>query len=134
MTKELVKSNQNIVELEGRLNVQKEEKDEALSRINELEQSLSELGQKFEDQVVTADEVKDYVMNSVGKSGGGWVKDELVDFCKGCDAKFTLSRRKHHCRRCGDIFCAKCSSGVKKLTEGSKRAVRVCDDCVLEIG
>ncbi|KAJ7392560.1 hypothetical protein OS493_010207 [Desmophyllum pertusum] len=26
-----------------------------------------------------------------------------------CAKKFTLTERKHHCRRCGEVFCGKCS-------------------------
>jgi chromosome segregation ATPase len=132
LSKQIVERSSKIEELKAKLGVQKEEKQEAFTRITELEQSLSELGQKFEDQVVTAEEVRDYVANSVGK-GGTWVSDELVSFCKGCDSKFTIARRRHHCRRCGDIFCAKCSSSTKKLTDSSSKAVRVCDICVVEL-
>jgi len=132
LSKQIAERSSKIEELQATLGVQVEEKQEAFTRISELEQSLSELGQKFEDQVVTAEEVRNYVANSVGK-GGTWVSDELVSFCKGCDSKFTIARRRHHCRRCGDIFCAKCSSSTKKLTDSSSKAVRVCDICVVEL-
>ena len=132
LSKQIAERSSRIEELHAKLGVQVEEKQEAFTRISELEQSLSELGQKFEDQVVTAEEVRDYVANSVGK-GGTWVSDEMVSFCKGCDSKFTIARRRHHCRRCGDIFCAKCSSSTKKLTDSSSKAVRICDICVVEL-
>lgn len=36
-----------------------------------------------------------------------WVKDELAINCFKCDKKFhSLYRRKHHCRYCGQVFCA----------------------------
>lgn len=39
-----------------------------------------------------------------------WMPDSTVKECYECHEKFTPFRRKHHCRLCGQIFCAKCSS------------------------
>jgi TCP-1/cpn60 chaperonin family/FYVE zinc finger len=39
-----------------------------------------------------------------------WMPDELYTSCALCDASFTIFRRKHHCRCCGQIFCSVCSS------------------------
>jgi len=37
-----------------------------------------------------------------------WVKDEFADQCSGCGIKFTtLIERRHHCRDCGKVFCAR---------------------------
>ncbi len=36
-----------------------------------------------------------------------WLKDEAVDKCMKCEVDFTFTERKHHCRDCGKIFCAK---------------------------
>ncbi|CAN0546473.1 unnamed protein product [Ectocarpus sp. 12 AP-2014] len=30
--------------------------------------------------------------------------------CYGCNSPFTMFRRRHHCRVCGQIFCHTCSS------------------------
>ena len=38
-----------------------------------------------------------------------WLPDELAMHCYGCGAEFTLIRRRHHCRLCGNCFCAGCS-------------------------
>ncbi|KAH7105458.1 hypothetical protein BKA62DRAFT_612996 [Auriculariales sp. MPI-PUGE-AT-0066] len=38
-----------------------------------------------------------------------WERDESVGDCRGCHRRFTLFFRKH-CRRCGRIFCDRCSS------------------------
>jgi alpha-tubulin suppressor-like RCC1 family protein len=59
-----------------------------------------------------------------------WQKDELVNSCNGCNATFTLTRRKHHCRSCGGIYCASCTSRqVPLLKLGHIQPVRVCDTC-----
>lgn len=36
-----------------------------------------------------------------------WILDEAVTNCMRCNVEFTLTERKHHCRDCGKIFCAK---------------------------
>ncbi|XP_070557798.1 rabenosyn-5-like [Ptychodera flava] len=50
-----------------------------------------------------------------------WAPDEDVRNCLTCGDKFSLSRRKHHCRLCGTILCQRCSeflpySVARKLT------------------
>lgn len=39
---------------------------------------------------------------------------------------------QHHCRHCGNIFCAECSAR-NALTPSSKKPVRVCDNCYDEL-
>uniref|UniRef100_A0A7S3D373 FYVE-type domain-containing protein n=1 Tax=Palpitomonas bilix TaxID=652834 RepID=A0A7S3D373_9EUKA len=59
-----------------------------------------------------------------------WVEDFTRTECIECKRAFSTLRRKHHCRRCGDIFCSKCSS--KKLVlpwVAEAGEVRVCDAC-----
>jgi hypothetical protein len=34
-----------------------------------------------------------------------WASDKEAECCKNCEAKFSVSKRKHHCRHCGGIFC-----------------------------
>ncbi|KAH8101586.1 FYVE zinc finger-domain-containing protein [Cristinia sonorae] len=68
-----------------------------------------------------------------------------------CRKKFTMWERKHHCRKCGGVFCGECSSRATTLLDASKldflhppkhvpivtfhsptspvRSVRVCDEC-----
>lgn len=59
-----------------------------------------------------------------------WMPDELAKECSGCGAVFSMARRKHHCRCCGQIFCAKCTSNVLSGTKlGLSGLVRVCDFC-----
>ena len=39
-----------------------------------------------------------------------WLPDAAAAACQACQAVFTLTRRKHHCRNCGRIFCDACSA------------------------
>uniref|UniRef100_A0A673MK55 RUN and FYVE domain-containing protein 1-like n=1 Tax=Sinocyclocheilus rhinocerous TaxID=307959 RepID=A0A673MK55_9TELE len=60
--------------------------------------------------------------------GHAWLKDDEATQCKQCQKEFSISRRKHHCRNCGDIYCNNCSSNELALPS-YPRPVRVCDVC-----
>ncbi|KAL3982103.1 FYVE zinc finger family protein [Acanthocheilonema viteae] len=50
-----------------------------------------------------------------------WVTDRDVVKCRTCTVKFSLTRRRHHCRLCGEIICHSCSKflsfvDARKLT------------------
>ncbi len=45
-----------------------------------------------------------------------WQPDHEVSQCPTCDRKFGFFQRKHHCRRCGNIFCALCSANTDVLS------------------
>jgi len=50
--------------------------------------------------------------------------------CHGCQKAFTLIARKHHCRNCGNTFCANCSQKKIPIPEfGLVTPERVCDKC-----
>lgn len=50
--------------------------------------------------------------------------------CQRCRDSFTLTNRKHHCRKCGGTFCHLCSSNEMILLDmGINEPVRVCDSC-----
>ena len=44
-----------------------------------------------------------------GESKPHWQPDEAARDCAGCKQPFTVSRRRHHCRSCGLLFCNDCS-------------------------
>jgi len=44
-----------------------------------------------------------------------WMPDSLCKNCCGCDAQFTVFRRRHHCRLCGQVFCNECSAYFVEL-------------------
>ncbi|KAI0068940.1 FYVE-domain-containing protein [Artomyces pyxidatus] len=39
-----------------------------------------------------------------------WERDHQVSNCRDCQRRFNFLLRRHHCRRCGRIFCDRCSS------------------------
>eukprot|EP00013_Stygamoeba_regulata_P025271 CAMPEP_0177650528 /NCGR_PEP_ID=MMETSP0447-20121125/11992_1 /TAXON_ID=0 /ORGANISM="Stygamoeba regulata, Strain BSH-02190019" /LENGTH=93 /DNA_ID=CAMNT_0019153407 /DNA_START=412 /DNA_END=693 /DNA_ORIENTATION=+ len=59
-----------------------------------------------------------------------WVPDSNAAACKCCDAAFSLTTRRHHCRNCGEVVCSSCSQKFIALPQfGITEPVRVCKDC-----
>jgi len=59
-----------------------------------------------------------------------WLSDGDAQNCISCKTLFSFTRRRHHCRRCGGVFCRECSSfRVPLLALGYIDAVRVCGPC-----
>ncbi|EGG02144.1 uncharacterized protein MELLADRAFT_110413 [Melampsora larici-populina 98AG31] len=60
-----------------------------------------------------------------------WVPDNKASRCMACQERFSLLRRRHHCRLCGCVFCALCSSRtfVIMSREGNDRYARACEAC-----
>ncbi|RLN48713.1 hypothetical protein BBJ28_00001464 [Nothophytophthora sp. Chile5] len=59
-----------------------------------------------------------------------WVRSRTRKCCIICQAGFSISRRKHHCRLCGDVACSKCSSVHQiKLGKAGKCPFRICAHC-----
>ncbi|XP_043245707.1 rab GTPase-binding effector protein 2-like isoform X1 [Amphibalanus amphitrite] len=57
-----------------------------------------------------------------------WQHEDDVDACSRCHVGFSLSKRKHHCRHCGKIYCADCVN--RTVPSGpSGTMARVCEVC-----
>ncbi|KRT81476.1 hypothetical protein AMK59_5708 [Oryctes borbonicus] len=57
-----------------------------------------------------------------------WQHDEDVDECPTCRSGFTVTKRKEHCRHCGQIFCSRCLSHTV-MSGPKQRPSKVCDVC-----
>ncbi|XP_030233089.1 RUN and FYVE domain-containing protein 2 isoform X1 [Gadus morhua] len=90
------------------------------------EQALEELGSKLSESKLKIEDIKD--ANKALQGGQVWLKDKDASHCKLCEKEFSISRRKHHCRNCGEIFCNSCSDNELPLP-ASPKPVRVCDTC-----
>lgn len=58
-----------------------------------------------------------------------WMRDENAKDCFYCGDTFSTFRRKHHCRTCGQIFDAKCTSILPGKVFGVGNSIRVCKPC-----
>lgn len=57
-----------------------------------------------------------------------WQHEDDIEDCTNCKQAFSVTKRKHHCRHCGKIFCSDCIS--KTVNSGpNSRSFRVCDIC-----
>ena len=65
---------------------------------------------------------------------GHWRPSEDVTHCSDCYVGFSLLVRRHHCRRCGDVFCDGCSSELAPLPQlcfdAPQRVCRRCADAL----
>jgi hypothetical protein len=59
---------------------------------------------------------------------GLWQADESSEQCTRCKTEFGFFTRRHHCRKCGRLFCGDCS-GKTGVVGSYPGAVRVCDSC-----
>ncbi|KAM9409291.1 RUN and FYVE domain-containing protein 2 isoform 2-T2 [Pholidichthys leucotaenia] len=90
------------------------------------EKALEELGSKLSESKLKIEDIKE--ANKALQGGQVWLKDKEASHCKLCEKEFSISRRKHHCRNCGEIFCNSCSDNELPLP-ASPKPVRVCDTC-----
>ncbi|KAM8745881.1 zinc finger FYVE domain-containing protein 9 isoform 1-T1 [Acanthopagrus schlegelii] len=65
----------------------------------------------------------------LGEVAPVWVPDAQALVCMKCGVKFTFTKRRHHCRACGKVFCALCSSLKFRLTHLDGKEGRVCISC-----
>uniref|UniRef100_A0A1J3EYC0 1-phosphatidylinositol-3-phosphate 5-kinase n=1 Tax=Noccaea caerulescens TaxID=107243 RepID=A0A1J3EYC0_NOCCA len=70
-----------------------------------------------------------------------WMPDQSCPVCYECDAQFTVFNRRHHCRLCGRVFCAKCAansipspSDETKDSHEEPDRIRVCNYCYKQWG
>ncbi|XP_070564387.1 zinc finger FYVE domain-containing protein 16-like isoform X2 [Ptychodera flava] len=58
-----------------------------------------------------------------------WVPDPEAPNCMKCATKFTFTKRRHHCRACGKVFCSTCCNTKFKLKYMDNKEARVCVSC-----
>ncbi|XP_056592375.1 zinc finger FYVE domain-containing protein 16 isoform X2 [Triplophysa dalaica] len=68
----------------------------------------------------------------LGSKQPPWVPDSEAPNCMNCEQKFTFTKRRHHCRACGKVYCAACCNRKCRLKYMEKEA-RVCVICHITI-
>lgn len=106
----------------------------------EAQYTLEELGMQLSVSKLQISELKEKQTShdtSLGSAtdmtgSGVWAPDKLSSKCRSCNREFGITRRKHHCRNCGEIFCHNCSEQMAPLPNAQGqlgKPVRVCDGC-----
>lgn len=70
----------------------------------------------------------------LGKVPPYWIPDNMTNQCMQCDQKFSLIKRRHHCRACGLLLCSACCSEKFFLTylQGEGRICGPCHEILLK--
>lgn len=59
-----------------------------------------------------------------------WIPDQVIHNCGNCRSKFGMFNRKHHCRKCGEIFCKSCCNFYDTFLPFYSYKVRLCRTCI----
>uniref|UniRef100_A0AC34Q254 RUN and FYVE domain-containing protein 2 n=1 Tax=Panagrolaimus sp. JU765 TaxID=591449 RepID=A0AC34Q254_9BILA len=97
--------------------------DQTTQRLQETNQALIEIGPQLSNSKLQMVMMKEQLFPTME-----WVKDSDVSNCTSCNAEFSVTLRRHHCRRCGQIFCDPCSKKKVSLPSHANQ-VRVCSQC-----
>lgn len=58
-----------------------------------------------------------------------WTPNAMSTQCNVCLQKFGIMKRRHHCRKCGELVCHPCSSHRDFVPGYSDKKVRICVTC-----
>ncbi|BHF75082.1 Zinc finger FYVE domain-containing protein 9 [Sparganum proliferum] len=70
----------------------------------------------------TADWPVSLSADEIGTREPTWVADDAYSNCMSCGAKFTVWRRRHHCRTCGRLLCSQCTPARLRLAFATTRS------------
>eukprot|EP01134_Creolimax_fragrantissima_P007800 CFRG7800T1 len=91
----------------------------------ERQRAIARLDQKSARIIWILDQI---IANKNPQGLVDWAPDASTLTCGDCGEMFSMLRRRHHCRLCGQIYCsAKACSNYQTLDNGS--CIRVCKRC-----
>ncbi|XP_039261232.2 uncharacterized protein LOC120337504 isoform X1 [Styela clava] len=111
-------------------------------QINQEEQTSMLQESEPQDHSQAAEAENDFsllpsaILESITRPGDTkpkWVPDHDAPQCSNCAAKFTFTKRRHHCRACGRVYCATCCNERSQLKYLDYKEARVCSMCCLAI-
>ncbi|XP_045496348.1 RUN and FYVE domain-containing protein 2 isoform X1 [Colias croceus] len=109
-----------------------EEQHQLKIQYSEAQKTLEEVGATLSENKLQLAELLEKEAKASVEETPNWASDKDATACAACAKEFTIARRKHHCRRCGNIFCGACSEKTVALV-GNTKPVRVCDSCFTEV-
>jgi RUN and FYVE domain-containing protein 1/2 len=90
-------------------------------RYNEDQQTLEELGLQLSMSKLQISELKERSKIAEETNGrvmaSDWTPDQSASNCHCCRSAFSLTKRKHHCRSCGEVVCKSCSEHLLPLQD-----------------
>ncbi|KAM9002243.1 FYVE, RhoGEF and PH domain-containing protein 2 [Sarcophilus harrisii] len=118
------------------LELQAQSQEEMNTWIQACQQAIDQIGKRHETFKAAVQgpegDTEEHQLKSeeLGIRAPQWVRDKMVTMCMRCKTPFNaLTRRRHHCRACGYVVCAKCSDYRARLKYDDNRLNRVCLEC-----
>ncbi|KAL2087678.1 hypothetical protein ACEWY4_016506 [Coilia grayii] len=105
-----------------------EERFESSLEYDELSEPPPYPGRTAGEGAPSPDQAGNPAEEGLGSRQPSWVPDSEAPTCMNCGQKFTFTKRRHHCRACGKVYCAVCCSRKCRLKYLDKEA-RVCVVC-----
>jgi len=96
---------------------------------NKLEQEVEQLKARLEKESEEVENLQEKLAAKEKAVRRRWRPDYEVSECTFCKSAFGVFLRRHHCRHCGEIFCADCSAKQAPLSKKNPELVRVCNTC-----
>ncbi|CAN8004053.1 unnamed protein product [Ixodes hexagonus] len=119
---EAVSFDDSAVNFEPGANISEQELDQLLEEEGEEEEGVEE-----EDNFLPPLSEEEQLL---GKVKPFWIPDVDAPACMLCDVKFTVLKRRHHCRACGKVLCSSCCGHKTQLPCLENREGRVCLPCL----
>lgn len=91
-------------------------------KYNEDQQTLEELGIQLSMSKLQVSDMKERskIAEELGNGramASDWTPDESASNCNCCQTNFSITKRKHHCRSCGEVVCKNCSEHLLPLED-----------------
>ena len=105
----------------------------------DIEWALKEVFWKFQISLERKARIRNSLIfqeleSAVYNKAPSWIPDSWAKECFCCNSTFNLSKRKHHCRNCGNIFCKKCLAKKSSIVKFAYlKPVPVCAACYKKI-
>ncbi|CAH1108500.1 unnamed protein product [Psylliodes chrysocephalus] len=118
-----------INELTEAIKTLERQNNELINRVTSLQQELDNTETVQQDFVRLSQSLQ-IQLEKIRESDNEvrWQHDEDVDECPNCHTGFSSSKRKQHCKHCGQIFCQNCLARTV-LSGPHSRPSKVCDVC-----
>lgn len=93
-------------------------------KYNEDQQTLEELGIQLSTTKLQVSDMKERakIAEELGNGramASDWTPDESATKCNCCQTNFSITKRKHHCRSCGEVVCKNCSEHLLPLEDST---------------